>query len=317
MPLIGTSELEIFPLALGANTFGWTSDAAESHEVLDAFTADGGNLIDTADGYSAWFPGNSGGESEAIIGSWLASRDARDDVVIASKVGTHPEFGGLAAPNVAAAADASLGRLGIDTIDLYYAHFDDPETPLADTVGAFGRLVAAGKVRHVGLSNYSPERVREWMALSDELGVPRPVALQPRYNLVARQPYESAYAALAAEFNLSVMPYSALASGFLTGKYRTPEDFSGVARQQGVEKHFSDAGLGIVDELQRIGARHGEEPATIALAWLRSRPEIVAPIASARVVAQLGSLLASARLVLSTEDVRALNEISAPLAELN
>lgn len=317
MPLIGTSDLEIFPLALGANTFGWTADVDESHEVLDAFTADGGNLIDTADGYSAWLPGNRGGESESIIGSWLATRGAGDDVVIASKVGTHPDFAGLAPANVAAAADASLARLRTEAIDLYYAHYDDQDIPLADTIEAFGRLVQAGKIRHIGLSNYSPERVREWIRLSDELGVPRPVALQPRYNLVAREPYETQYVSLAAEHQLSVLPYSALASGFLTGKYRTPEDFADVARRKGVERHFSDAGLGVIDELHRIGSRHGEEPATIALAWLRAKPEIAAPIASARVVAQLGSLLAAARLDLSAEDVRALDEASSPAAYLN
>ncbi|MET1033960.1 MAG: aldo/keto reductase [Arthrobacter sp.] len=312
MPLPQAPELDIFPLALGANTFGWTSDEAESHEVLDAFVADGGNLIDTADGYSAWVPGNTGGESESIIGSWLARSDRPDDLVIASKVSTHPEFKGLSARNVASAAEASLSRLGTETIDLYYAHFDDPDNPLGETVEAFGRLVAAGKIRHIGLSNYSPERVREWIALSDELGVPRPVALQPRYNLVAREPYESAYAPLAEEYGLAVLPYSALASGFLTGKYRTAEDFSGVPRRQGVENHFTEDGLAIVAQLRDIGSRLGEEASTVALAWLRSRPNVAAPIASARTISQLAALLASTRLNLSPADLRTLDEVSAP-----
>ncbi|GAA3691458.1 aldo/keto reductase [Arthrobacter ginkgonis] len=311
MNLVGASDLDIFPLVLGGNTFGWTSDEAESHEVLSAFVAEGGTMIDTADGYSHWVPGHSGGESERILGSWLAGRDDRDDLLIATKAGSHPEYRGLSARSVKAAAEASLGRMGIDTIDLYYAHRDDPTVLLEETVRAFGDLVQSGKVRYIGLSNYSPDRVREWLRLSAELGVPRPIALQPHYNLVARNPYEDRVAPLALAEGLGVLPYSALASGFLSGKYRSAADAVGAERAAHVSRFFSPAGLAVLDELHRIGSRLGEEPASVALAWLRSRGEVTAPIASARNVVQLSALMAGARLKLNREDVRALNEASA------
>ena len=314
MNLVGASDLDIYPLVLGGNTFGWTSDEEESHEVLDAFVAEGGTMIDTADGYSHWVPGHTGGESELIVGSWLAGRDDRDDLVIATKAGSHPEHKGLSAGSVKAAAEASLRRLGIDTIDLYYAHRDDPSVPLEETVRAFGDLVQAGKVRYIGLSNYSPDRIREWLRLSAELGVPRPVALQPHYNLVARTPYEDRVAPLARAEGLGVLPYPALASGFLSGKYRSAADATGAARAAHVSRFFSPAGLGVLDELHRIGSRLGEEPASVALAWLRSRGEVTAPIASARTVVQLSSLVAGTRLKLNREDVRALDEASASWA---
>ncbi|GER24399.1 oxidoreductase [Zafaria cholistanensis] len=313
MNFVGASDLDIFPLVLGGNTFGWTSGEEESHEVLSAFVAEGGTMIDTADGYSHWVPGHTGGESELILGSWLAGRDDRDDLVIATKAGSHPEHRGLSARAVKAAAEASLARLGIDTIDLYYAHRDDPAVPLEETVRAFGDLVQSGKVRYIGLSNFSPERVREWLRLSAELGVPRPVALQPHYNLVARSPYEDGVAPLARSEGLGVLPHSALASGFLSGKYRSAADAVGAERAARVSRFFSPAGLAVLDELHRIGSRLGEEPASVALAWLRSRGEVTAPIASARTVVQLTSLLAGARLELNREDVRALNEASAKL----
>jgi aryl-alcohol dehydrogenase-like predicted oxidoreductase len=317
MNLVGPSDLDIFPLVLGGNTFGWTSGEVESHEVLSAFVAEGGTMIDTADGYSHWVAGHTGGESERILGSWLAGRDDRDDLVIATKAGSHPEFRGLSARSIKAAAEASLRRMGIDTIDLYYAHRDDPSVPLEETVRAFGDLVQSGKVRYIGLSNYSPNRVREWLRLSAELGVPRPVALQPHYNLVARSPYEDRVAPLALAEGLGVLPYSALASGFLSGKYRSAADAVGAERAAHVSRFFSPAGLAVLDELHRIGSRLGEEPASVALAWLRSRGEVTAPVASARTVVQLTSLLAGARLKLNREDVRALDEASAQMGTVH
>ncbi len=218
MTAIGSSGLDVFPLGLGGNTFGWTSDRETSFAVLDAFVAAGGNLIDTADSYSAWAPGNTGGESETIIGEWLAARGNRDSVVIATKVSRHPRFRGLSRGNVLAAADASLARLRTGHIDLYYAHHDDPEVPVAEAVGVFGELQKAGKIRHVGLSNFTAPRLREWVAAAAAEGLAAPVALQPHYNLLERASYETSLAPSAAEFGLGVLPYYALASGFLAGQ---------------------------------------------------------------------------------------------------
>jgi aryl-alcohol dehydrogenase-like predicted oxidoreductase/2-polyprenyl-3-methyl-5-hydroxy-6-metoxy-1,4-benzoquinol methylase len=229
MARIGTSDLDVFPLALGGNVFGWTADRDESFAVLDAYRAGGGDFIDTADSYSAWKDGNVGGESETIIGQWLASRRP-DDVVVATKVSQHPQFRGLSASNVRAAAEASLGRLGVETIDLYYAHFDDADTPLEETVAAFGQLVADGLVRYTAVSNYSADRIREWVRIARGLGVAEPVAVQPHYNLVHRET-ESDIVPAAQELGLSLVPYFALAKGFLTGKYRsTDADGSGTDR---------------------------------------------------------------------------------------
>ncbi|GAA2033242.1 aldo/keto reductase [Catenulispora yoronensis] len=311
MTTIGLGGIEIFPLALGGNTFGWTSNEATSEDVLDAFTAAGGTLVDTADGYSAWVPGNHGGESETIIGAWMAKRANRGDVVVATKVSSHPDFRGLAPDTVAAAADASLKRLQTDYIDLYYAHFDDRSTPLAETAAAFDALVKAGKVRAIGLSNYSPERIREWFAVARRDGLTLPVALQPHYNLVKRADYEAGIAPIAAEEQLAVFPYYALASGFLTGKYRTKDDLQSSARGGAAAGYLSDAGLAVVDALHTIAAHHGVEPATVALAWLRQRPQIAAPLASARVVDQLPALLASAGLELDADEVAELDAVSA------
>ncbi|WP_374193776.1 aldo/keto reductase [Glaciihabitans sp. dw_435] len=315
MPTIGSSDLSVFPLALGGNTFGWTSDEATSHTVLDAFAAGGGNFIDTADGYSAWVPGNSGGESETIIGSWMSQRANRDSLVIATKVSQHPDFTGLAAANVAAAADASLARLGTDHIDLYYAHFDDASVPLEETVTAFNDLVIAGKIRYVGISNYSADRIREWVGIASEKGFALPVALQPHYNLVKRQPFERELAPVAAEFNLSVMPYYALASGFLTGKYRTQADLSVSVRGQGLAGNLNTEALAVIDGLDAIAQAHNTAISTVALAWLREQPTVVAPIASARVVEQLGDLLASAELTLTPEELIQLSDLSAKIPE--
>ncbi|OII18725.1 aldo/keto reductase [Curtobacterium sp. MCBA15_013] len=310
MPRIGTSDLTVFPLALGGNVFGWTADEQTSHQVLDAYTAAGGDFVDTADVYSAWAPENSGGESEQVIGSWLATSGKRDDVVIATKVSQHPQFQGLSATNVAAAARASLGRLGTDRIDLYYAHFDDESTPLEETVRAFDQLVRDGLVRYTAISNYSKERAAEWIRIARENDLALPVAIQPHYNLVTREPYESDIAPLAATEHLGVVPYFSLAAGFLTGKYRTKEDFAGKDREGQVSGYFNEAGLAVVDALATIAQDRGTEVATVALAWLQAQPDVVAPIASARNTEQLPALLASAELELSADELRTLSDVS-------
>jgi aryl-alcohol dehydrogenase-like predicted oxidoreductase len=304
---LGTSDLSVFPLNLGGNVFGWTADRQASFDILDAFTAGGGNFVDTADGYSAWVSGNTGGESERLIGEWHQLSGNRDELVIATKVSEHPDFKGLSASNIAAAADASLQRLRTDHIDLYYAHFDDTSVPLEETVTALSALVDAGKVRYIGISNYSAARVAEWFRIVDAKGLHRPVALQPHYNLVERG-YESELRSIAEQEQLAVLPYYSLASGFLTGKYRGGSSIDS-PRADGarayLEKH--EALLPVLDE---VAASHGVSMAAVSLAWLRSQPTIVAPIASARSVEQLPDLLISATLELSAEEITAVSDAS-------
>ncbi|MBD8219975.1 aldo/keto reductase [Microbacterium sp. CFBP 13617] len=309
MTRLGRSDLDILPLSLGGNVFGWTADRDTSFAVLDAFHAGGGNFIDTADGYSAWVPGNSGGESETLIGEWLASRKP-SNVVVATKVSTHPDFRGLSAANVRAAAEASLQRLGVDTIDLYYAHFDDAETPLEETVAAFGDLVSDGLVRHVAVSNYTAERIREWVSLAEASGVALPVAIQPHYNLVHRTDVERDIVPVAEQYGMSLVPYFALASGFLTGKYRTADATGDSPRAEGAAKLATPAGLALIDALEEVGDAHGASIATTALAWLRAQPAVAAPIASASKVEQVADLLASARLELSVDELAHLSRAS-------
>lgn len=310
MTRIGTSDLDVLPLSLGGNVFGWTADRDASFAVIDAFVDGGGDFVDTADSYSSWVPGNEGGESETIVGEWLASRNP-SGIVVATKVSQHPQFRGLAASNVRAAAEASLGRLGVDEIDLYYAHFDDETVPLEETVAAFGQLVEDGLVRHVGVSNYSAERIREWIEIAGRLGVALPVAVQPHYNLVHRNEVEDEIIPAAEEFGLGLIPYYSLASGFLTGKYRsTSAEGQTSPRAQGAAKYATEAGLRIIDALEEIGDAHGASIAATALAWLRAQPTVVAPIASARTVAQVPDLLAGARLELSSAEVQTLDRVS-------
>jgi aryl-alcohol dehydrogenase-like predicted oxidoreductase len=311
MTRIGTSDLDVFPLALGGNTFGWTSDEQTSHAVLDAFVASGGNFVDTADGYSSWVPGNSGGESETIIGSWFAKTGNREQVVLGTKVSQHPDFAGLGGANVIAAADASLARLGTDYIDLYYAHFDDADTPLEETASAFNDLVVAGKVRNIALSNYTAARVAEWFEIAERNGFALPVALQPHYNLVHRDPFESDFGGIVAEKHLGVVPYYALASGFLTGKYRTTDDLGQSPRGGGVAGLLNESGLGVLAALDTVASAHGVPVASVALAWLRSRPGVVAPLASARTTEQLPDLVVSATLELAADEIAALDAASA------
>jgi len=310
MTRIGNSDLDVFPLSLGGNVFGWTADRDTSFDVLDAFVAGGGDFIDTADGYSAWVPGNSGGESETIIGEWLASRKPQG-VTVATKVSTHPEFRGLAAANIRKAAETSLARLGVDAIDLYYAHFDDESVPLEETVGAFGQLVTDGLVRNVAVSNYSADRIREWIEIAQRTGVALPVAVQPHYNLVHRNDVENEIIPVAEEFGLGLVPYYSLASGFLTGKYRSTETAGQSSpRAEGAAKYATPAGLKIIDALEEIGSAHGASIAATSLAWLRAQPTVAAPIASARTVEQVPDLLAGARLELSADEVQTLDRVS-------
>lgn len=310
MTRIGTSDLDIFPLSLGGNVFGWTADRDTSFAILDAFVAGGGDFIDTADSYSSWVPGNSGGDSERIIGEWLASRKP-SDVVVATKVSQHPDFKGLAATNVRAAAEASLRRLGVDAVDLYYAHFDDQSVPLEETVGAFGALVKDGLVRNVAVSNYSADRIREWIGHAEAQGVALPAAIQPHYNLVHRNDVEEHIVPLAEQYDLSLVPYFALAKGFLTGKYRST-DAAGHAspRAEAAAKYATDQGLQLIDALETIGRSHDVSIAATALAWLRAQPTVAAPIASASRVEQVKDLLDGGRVELSADEVAELSRIS-------
>ncbi|GGQ09810.1 aldo/keto reductase [Streptomyces roseolilacinus] len=308
---LGTSDLEVFPLALGGNVFGWTADEERSFAVLDAYAAAGGNFIDTADSYSAWAEGNRGGESETIVGKWVRERGNRSDVVIATKVSQHPEFQGLSAATIKAAADASLRRLGTDHIDLYYTHFDKPEVPVEEIIGALDELVKAGKVRHIAASNISAERLRASLDFSEREGLARYVALQPHYNLVSRDTYEGELQHLAERSGLAAVPYYALASGFLTGKYR-PGAAVDSARAQGAAKHLrTERGRKVLAALDAVARAHDVEVASVALAWLAAQPTVVAPIASARTVDQLPALLEVAELRLTDAELAELTEASA------
>ncbi|MFF0465121.1 aldo/keto reductase [Streptomyces mexicanus] len=308
---LGLSDLEVFPLALGGNVFGWTADQDRSFAVLDAYTAAGGNFIDTADSYSAWIEGNKGGESETIIGRWLKERGNRSDVVIATKVSQHPEYPGLSAANIKAAADASLKRLGTDYIDLYYTHFDKPEVPVEEIIGALDELVKAGKVRHIAASNISAERLTASLDFSEREGLARYVAIQPHYNLVSRDTYEGELRDLAERSGLAAVPYYALASGFLTGKYR-PGASVDSPRAAGATKHLeTERGRNVLAALDEVARAHDAEVATVALAWLAAQPTVVAPIASARTPEQLPALLAVADLRLTDDELARLTEASA------
>jgi aryl-alcohol dehydrogenase-like predicted oxidoreductase len=308
---LGSSDLEVYPLSLGGNVFGWTADEAQSFAVLDAYAAAGGNFVDTADAYSAWVPGHRGGESETIIGKWLTARGNRSDVVVATKVSQHPEYKGLTAANIKAAADASLRRLDTDYIDLYYTHFDQPEVPVEEIVGALDELVQAGKVRAIGASNISAERLQESLDFSDRENLARYSALQPHYNLVSRDTYEGALQDVASRAGLAAVPYYALAAGFLTGKYR-PGATVDSARAAGAAKHLeTERGLRVLAALDDIAQERSAEIATVALAWLADRPTVAAPIASARTVEQLPALLAVGDLTLTDEETDKLTAASA------
>ena len=312
---LGRSPLAIAPLAFGGNVFGWSADQKRSFELLDAFVDAGFNLIDTADVYPAWVPGNRGGESEAIIGHWLKASGKRDKVVIATKVAKWAEQPGLSPVNIQQAVEGSLKRLQVDCIDLYQAHEDDASVPLAETLGAFGRLIEQGKVRVIGASNYTADRFAEALKLSAAHGLPRYESLQPEYNLLRRAGYERELEPLVRREQVGVISYYALASGFLSGKYRSEAALAkSRARGNGVRKYLDARGLGILDALDRVAAGHQATPAQVALAWLIARPGLTAPIASATSVEQLHELLGAVKLALAPEEIAMLDRASAESA---
>ncbi|GHF25145.1 aldo/keto reductase [Streptomyces morookaense] len=305
-------NLSVHPLALGGNVFGWTADEAQSFAVLDAYVGAGGNFIDTADVYSAWAPGNQGGESETIIGNWLAARGNRDDVVIATKVGAGvPEPRGLAADAIKSGVEDSLRRLRTDHIDLYYTHYDDLSVPVEEFLTALDALVKEGKVREIAASNITADRLTEALNFSEANGIAKYVAIQPHYNLVSRDTYEGDLADVAAEHGLAAVPYYALASGFLTGKYRPGADVDSARAGTAAEHLKSERGPRVLAALDEIAAAHDAEIATVALAWLAAQPTVASPLASARTVEQLPALLAVADLQLTEAEVARLTEASA------
>ncbi len=313
---IGTSGLEVAPLAFGSNVFGWTVDEPTAFSLLDAFVDAGFNLIDTADIYARWVPGNRGGESETIIGRWLRQRGngLRNRVVIATKGGSAMDPNSrkkdLSRPYLLGAVDDSLRRLGIDSIDLYQSHYDDPDTPVAETLETYDHLVKAGKIRCVGASNFTPARLAESLRVSREHGYPAYVSLQPEYNLYNRAGFEAELLPLCLEHNLGVLNYYALASGFLTGKYRSAADLDQSPRGRSVQKYLDDRGFRILAALDEVAAQYRTTPAGIAIAWLLGRPAVTAPIASATSLAQLDALLAAARLTLDAPAIKRLDEAS-------
>jgi len=310
---LGTSGLMIAPLAFGGNVFGWTADEPTSFRLLDAFVDAGFNLIDTADIYSRWQPGSQGGESETIIGNWLAQGGRRDKVVIVTKVGMEmgPGKKGLSPAYIAEAAEASLRRLRIDCIDVYLGHRDDPDTPLADTLGAYARLIEQGKVRVVGSSNYSAARLREALDLAANKGLPRLDVAQPLYSLIERDTFEGELRDLCIAENVGVIGFYALANGFLSGKYRSKADMAGRSRGARVEKYMNDRGFRVLAALDAVAARRRAKPAQIALAWLLTRPGLTAPIASATDLGQLRELIAAVDVVLDRDDLAELDKASA------
>jgi aryl-alcohol dehydrogenase-like predicted oxidoreductase len=311
---LGDTGFSIAPLAFGGNVFGWTADEATSFRLLDAFVAAGGNLVDTADSYSRWAAGHTGGESETIIGRWIARRGRHDDVLIATKVGSDMGLGYrcLRKEYILRAAEDSLRRLQVDAIDLYQSHWDDPSTPFNETLEAYQRLLEQGKVRAIGASNLTAARLSEALFAATAEGLPKYRTLQPLYNLYDRSEFEGALAEVCIRDNLGVIPYFSLAAGFLTGKYRSEADYGKSARGPRMKKYLNPRGLGIVDVLVRIADAQGATPAQVALAWLLTRPGVTAPIASATSVEQLDELIGATRLTLDNDDIAALDRASAP-----
>jgi aryl-alcohol dehydrogenase-like predicted oxidoreductase len=310
---LGRSGLHVSPICLGGNVFGWTADEATSFLLLDAWVDAGMNFIDTADVYSRWVDGHQGGESETIIGKWLKRSGKRDRVVLATKVGKEmgPGKVGLAPAYIRTAVEASLARLQTDVIDLYQSHDDDPATPFEDTLGAYDALIRAGKVRAIGASNFSAPRLEQALAASRAHALPRYECLQPLYNLVERPAFEAQLEAVCVREGLGVIPFFALASGFLTGKYRSEADFAKSARGPGTKKYLNPLGLRVLAALDATAQRLGATPAQVALAWQIARPSITAPIASATSLEQLAGLVAAARLELDGDALRALDTASA------
>jgi aryl-alcohol dehydrogenase-like predicted oxidoreductase len=316
---LGRTDLQVFPLCLGGNVFGWTADESESFEVLDAYVAAGGNFIDTADQYSNWVPGHHGGESEGVLGRWMRSRGNRERIVLATKVGAvgigNP--GGLTAESIHRRTRASLERLGVEQIDLLYAHHDDPGTPLEETMSAFHELVTDGTVRWLGVSNYSHDRLRSALTLARERRLTPFTVLQAHYNLLERDRYEASLLGVAGENHLACVPYWALAKGFLTGKYRVPvgtaqSGFSDRTSRHRVLDYLDERSLAILGVLDEIAGAHGASVGAVALAWTAAQPTVVAPIASARSREQLEDLLPMLELTLSNDELARLNRLTAP-----
>ncbi|GGE96799.1 Predicted oxidoreductase [Chishuiella changwenlii] len=309
--IIKNTDLEIAPINFGGNVFGWTLDEKQSFEILDQFTEAGFNFIDTADTY-AWWVNGTGGQSEAIIGKWLKERKNRENVVIATKVGSETKEHGfdVSKKHILKSVDESLQRLGTDYIDLYYTHFDDNVTPIEETLSAYDEIVKAGKVRHIAASNVSPERLIESFEVAEKNNFPKYVALQPHYNLVERENFETKYASLVDKYDLSVFPYWSLAAGFLTGKYKTDADFEKTTRGAGIKKYFDEKGKNVLTVLETIADKHNSAPATVSLAWLLANPLITAPIVSATSQNQLRTLFDAPQLELDQEDLELLNRVS-------
>jgi aryl-alcohol dehydrogenase (NADP+) len=311
MRKLGSSGLSVHPLCLGSNVFGWTVDEPQSFAVLDAYAAAGGNFVDTADSYSAWSAGNSGGEAETIIGNWMRARRNRDELVVATKVGKLPGLEGLSPSTIRSAAEGSLRRLGTDRIDLYWAHVDDSDTPLEESLGALGELIAEGKVRAIGASNFSAPRLARALAVARGNGLPRYVAVQPHHNLVFRDEYDGALADLCVREQIGCVPYFGLASGFLTGKYRPGGPAVASPRAGSASAYLDERGVAVLAALDDVAAAHATTVAAVALAWLAAQPAVVSPIASARTPEQLAELLPLAELELPASDLQRLTEASA------
>lgn len=312
MRKLGNTDLHTAPVVLGGNVFGWTIDEKQSFAVLDEFTALGFNAVDTADVYSRWAHGNEGGESETIIGKWMKARGNRDKVLLITKVGYDMGEGkNISREYMLKQADNSLRRLQTDYIDLYFTHLDDDETPVEETLRAHEELIKAGKVRWIGASNLSPERLRASLEASEAKGLPRYEVFQPEYNLYERQGFEDGVGPICKEHGLGVIAYFALASGFLTGKYRSEDDLGKSARGRGVKKYLNDRGMRILKALDETAEKHKTTHAAVSLAWLMAKPPVTAPIASATSVGHLKSFTAAAALKLSGEDVAKLDEASA------
>ncbi len=303
-------DLDVFPLCLGGNVFGWSIDEARAFAVLDAYAQAGGNFIDTADSYGRRGPGGAG-ESERIIGRWIAARGNREQLVIATKVGMSPELRGLSRATIRRGIEGSLERLGIDAVDLYYAHKDDLDTPLEETLGAFGELIEEGKIRHAAASNYSAERLQEAVRIGARAGTAAYLALQPHYNLLERSEYEGELASVCERAGLACIPYFGLARGFLSGKYRREGQEIDSPRAAGVrESYFNERGFAVLDALDQIAAAHDAPVAAVALAWLLAQPTVLAPIASATSPEQLTELLACVELELSSVELEQLSSAS-------
>ena len=311
---LGRTDLSIAPLVLGGNVFGWTADRKTSFAVLDRFAAAGLNAIDTADVYSAWVPGNSGGESETIMGEWMKARSNRSRVIVITKVGSPmgPGKEGLKPAYIEEAVEASLRRLQTDAIDLYLSHWPDMATPFEETLGAYRRLIEKGKIRWCGASNLTTDLLKAALAAARTKGLPRYEVLQPEYNLADRQGFESGLAELCVREEIGVVTYFSLAKGFLSGKYRGEKDLAGSARADGVKAYLNPRGFRILDALEKVAASHKAKPAEVALAWVMARPGVTAPIASATSVEQADSLVRATELKLAPADMAALDTASAP-----